>query len=83
MVQNDVNGLLVPPNDAQALATALGHLLDEPLLRWRLADQGWRTIVEQFELERNVRAVYDVFMRQAGPTWQHHPVTGDGPYAGV
>ena len=35
-VTHDVNGLLVPPRDATALAAAIGRLLDDPELRRRL-----------------------------------------------
>ena len=66
LVQDEVNGLLVPPNDHQALAVTLARLLDDAPLRKHLGDEGWRTVVEHFDLERNVRAVYDVFTRQAG-----------------
>src|SRR5205814_1859055 len=36
VIQNGINGLLVPPGDAAALATAIGCLVDDPALRSRL-----------------------------------------------
>jgi glycosyltransferase involved in cell wall biosynthesis len=36
LIENEVNGLLVPPGDPQALAGALERLLNEPSLRARL-----------------------------------------------
>jgi glycosyltransferase involved in cell wall biosynthesis len=41
-------GLLVPPGDAEALAVALGRLLDEPELRARLGAAGRRRVQERF-----------------------------------
>jgi glycosyltransferase involved in cell wall biosynthesis len=39
---SDTAGLLVPPDDAQALQAALARVLDEPALRSRLGDGAWR-----------------------------------------
>lgn len=38
-INDDKNGLLVPPNDAKALAHAMGQLIDDPDLRLRLGKQ--------------------------------------------
>ena len=48
LVQHDHNGLLVPPQDPEALALALAHLLDSPAVRQHLGQAGRRTIEEQF-----------------------------------
>jgi glycosyltransferase involved in cell wall biosynthesis len=37
VVHDEENGLLVPPNDVQALSVAMGRLLDDDALRARLA----------------------------------------------
>jgi glycosyltransferase involved in cell wall biosynthesis len=66
LVQDQVNGLLVPPGDVQALVEALARLLDDPLLRTQLGKNGKRTVMEKFDIEQNVRAVYDVFVSQEG-----------------
>ncbi len=41
-------GLLVPPGDAEALAAALGRLLDDPELRSRLGSAGRRRVQDRF-----------------------------------
>jgi glycosyltransferase involved in cell wall biosynthesis len=64
LVQDHVNGLLVPPRDEKALVAALARLLDDPLLCTELGKKGRQTVMEKFDIERNVRSVYDVFMSQ-------------------
>ncbi|MEK6758807.1 MAG: glycosyltransferase [Deltaproteobacteria bacterium] len=44
VVINGKNGLLVPTDDAQALAKALGRVLDDPELGKRLASEGSETV---------------------------------------
>ena len=53
MVQDGVNGLIVPRNDAKALADRLGELKDDPGLRSRIA-QGGRESLENYTLGRMV-----------------------------
>jgi glycosyltransferase involved in cell wall biosynthesis len=51
IVEDGTNGLLVPPNDPDSLAAAIGRLLDDAALRDRLRD-GARPSVERFAPER-------------------------------
>ena len=44
------DGLLVPPNDAAALALAVGRLLDDPALAARLSEAG-RARAQRFRWE--------------------------------
>lgn len=46
VVQDEVNGLLVPPNDVDALASALVRLIMDPLLRSKMSKQA-RILAEQ------------------------------------
>ena len=41
-------GMLVPPGDPGPLATAIGQVLDEPLLRRRLGAEGRHRVLERF-----------------------------------
>jgi len=54
LVQDGVHGLLVPPDDPDALATALGRLVAEPELRRRLAQAGCVRVRRQFDREAGV-----------------------------
>lgn len=48
VVQDGVNGLLVPPNDPAALAQALACLLDDPVLRQRMGAAGRERALNEF-----------------------------------
>lgn len=66
LVENEVNGLLVTPEDSVALADALLRLLQDATLRQRLGEQGRQTVIEKFDIYKNVRSVYDIFVKQGG-----------------
>ncbi|HWH28216.1 MAG TPA: glycosyltransferase family 4 protein [Mycobacteriales bacterium] len=68
-VTDGVDGLLVPPRDAQALAAALRRLHDDPALRSRLAEQG-RASAAGYRPEALAAALLDVYRavtREAPP----------------
>jgi glycosyltransferase involved in cell wall biosynthesis len=54
IVDHEVDGLLVPPADAQALAAAIARLLADPDLRARLGAAARRKIAERFDIDRNI-----------------------------
>lgn len=54
-------GLLVPPDDPEALAAALERLLADPELRRRLAEAGRRRVAERFEAMANARRLARLF----------------------
>ena len=66
VVENDVNGLLVPPRDHTALANAIVRALKDEALRGRLSDTGFARVRERFTVERMVAATADVYARVAG-----------------
>ncbi len=51
LIEHDVNGLLVPSEDAEALADALARLAKDPALSEQLASAGAATIAERFDGE--------------------------------
>ena len=65
LVDNQVNGLLVPSGDDDALATAMARLLDDPALREKLAQNGRQSIGDTFDVNRNVRK----FAATLWPDW--------------
>jgi len=62
LVEDEVSGLLVTPNDEDGLADALARLLDSPDLCARLGQRGRRKVLEDFEVEHNVHRLYDLFV---------------------
>jgi glycosyltransferase involved in cell wall biosynthesis len=68
IVQHEVNGLLIPLGDSQALAAATLRLLRDPVLRQQLADGGERVLRDRFDGPRLARQVvhhYDEAMALA------------------
>lgn len=65
LIDDQANGLLVPPGDDDALATAMARLLDNPTLREKLARNGRQSIVAAFDVHHNVRK----FAATLWPAW--------------
>jgi colanic acid/amylovoran biosynthesis glycosyltransferase len=61
-VQDQVNGLLVPPADPSALAEALARLLEDADLRERFGRNGRRRIVDVFDAEVNAQTLLEEFV---------------------
>ncbi|MEM9881658.1 MAG: glycosyltransferase [Planctomycetota bacterium] len=59
IVTDGVDGLLVPPEDAAAMASALQKLTEDSALRRRLAAAGRRTIVERFDSRRGAATLFE------------------------
>lgn len=53
-IDNNRTGLLVPPDDPEALYASLRELLSKDELRERLADSGRRRVAEEFDINTNV-----------------------------
>ncbi|HLY17778.1 MAG TPA: glycosyltransferase [Bryobacteraceae bacterium] len=64
IITHEVDGLLVPPGDAPALAAAIARLMDDEALRRRLGENARRKILEKFNLQRNTERLADVFRRR-------------------
>jgi glycosyltransferase involved in cell wall biosynthesis len=68
-VRDGANGLLVPPADPQALATAIVRLARDARLRDRLAASGRRRVEDRFSMAASVRqveAIYEEKLVRAG-----------------
>ncbi|MEM7426677.1 MAG: glycosyltransferase family 4 protein [Pseudomonadota bacterium] len=61
LVENDVNGLLVDPDDAAALAGALEDLSRNPARRNMLGAAGERRVRADFSYEGGIEALMDLF----------------------
>jgi glycosyltransferase involved in cell wall biosynthesis len=60
LIEHGVDGLLVEPSDAAALAHALRRVLEDPGLAARLAAAGRRKVEREFDLVANSRVVAEL-----------------------
>ena len=67
IVYDGVNGLLVPPGDVPALASALIRLADRPKLRARLGAKGRALVRRSYSWQRVVDANLAVYQRIVSP----------------
>jgi glycosyltransferase involved in cell wall biosynthesis len=63
LIQNDDEGLLVAPSDADALAAAIARLMDDPALRARIAAGARKRVDTDFHLDRNTARLGLLFDR--------------------
>jgi glycosyltransferase involved in cell wall biosynthesis len=61
IVDDGVNGLVVPPRDAHALAAAIVRALKDEKLRDRMAEAGFERVNARFTVEHMVRATAAVY----------------------
>lgn len=66
IVTSGANGLLVPPQDAAALAGALTSLLESPALRLQLGEAARATILEVFDSRTNTMTLAQLFFEALG-----------------
>ncbi len=76
IVRHEVNGLLVPPRDSHALASAIGRLLESTELRDRFGRAGRGIVEREFSQEIVVRQTLDLYRRMLGGAWRQNGTTG-------
>ena len=54
LIEDGVNGRLVPPDDPRALAAALAALIRDPAARMAMGRAGRRRVLEQFAMEPGI-----------------------------
>jgi len=64
IIRHEIDGLLAPPGDAEALARAIARLMDDPELRRSLGQQARLRILEKFALHRNTEYLAEIFRRR-------------------
>jgi colanic acid/amylovoran biosynthesis glycosyltransferase len=61
IIEKDVEGLLVPPASARAIADAVERLIEDPEGARRLATAARRKVLAKYDLERNVERLAEEF----------------------
>jgi glycosyltransferase involved in cell wall biosynthesis len=58
IIHDGINGILVPPEDSESLASAICRLLEFPHLRKELAENARRSFLAEFELDQGIAMSY-------------------------
>lgn len=74
LIRNEVNGLLVPPDDPEALAVTLHRLFRDPLLAQTLGCEATKTIRESFDGEQTTRELVNLFAATRISRERHHGI---------
>jgi glycosyltransferase involved in cell wall biosynthesis len=64
LIRDKDNGLMVTSGDEADLAQTLAKLLDQPTLCKQLGIRGRQTVLEEFEVVRNVQYLFDLFIAE-------------------
>jgi glycosyltransferase involved in cell wall biosynthesis len=66
IIEDGVNGYLVPPRDPEALASAVVRLLEDPEKARSMGESGRRIVREKFSVEAMVRGNLGVYRELLG-----------------
>jgi glycosyltransferase involved in cell wall biosynthesis len=75
LIEDGRTGLLVPPAEPQALAAAIGRLIEDRALARRLGEQARTHVAERYTFERMVQAFEDLYLAglpARAPSGAHH-----------
>jgi len=75
IVEDGVDGVLVPPADSRALAAAIHRLLNDPDERRRMSGRGREKVAEKFSFRDMVRAYEAIYERLSTRTAQRSDAT--------
>lgn len=64
LIENNVSGLLVAPNNAEELAKAILLLIENEGLRKTLGRNGRKKVVEMFDIKKNIDKLENIFYNQ-------------------
>jgi glycosyltransferase involved in cell wall biosynthesis len=64
LIRDGIDGLLVPPSDVEAVADAIGELMDDMVLRRELGQQGRARVMDKYDLQRNCALLAGIFQRR-------------------
>ena len=82
LLEDGRTGMLVPERNAEAIATALLQLHNNPELGKRLARAGREKVLREFNLQRNVAALGELLTRDWTVSQQSaQPIDGPTPHA--
>ena len=67
LVKDEETGLIVPPKEPEVLAQAIERLYHNELFRTKLAEAGNRLVLENFDLEKNIKIFVKRFQTHEAP----------------
>jgi glycosyltransferase involved in cell wall biosynthesis len=66
LVEDGVNGFVVPPGDAESLAKRIAQLADDPTLRTRMGEAGRVKVCAEFDVQQEAARIGALFDGQGG-----------------
>lgn len=66
IIENQVNGYLVPPQNPSCLAGSITRLLQEPDLAAKMGKAGGKIVAEKFDVRRNAQKLIDLYQACLG-----------------
>jgi len=64
VIDNEQNGLLVPPKDPQALADAIIKILTNPQLAKKMGEEGYEKVMKNFTWEKQINTTKELIIRE-------------------